>query len=172
MNPALLPMIAVLGLSLASASKGRLPDTSTIPQIENRRVKHLFESMRQGTFAEVTFPQLELSDVPGLLTYADSTRTLKRFPTNLLSSQRQVECSEGMVALWLVEGIRQGGKFPSLNALCFKAGVQKQDWTKASEDNHKEVAQAYRAWWSKAKKLPPHEAKAIVPLQGTNLSWY
>jgi hypothetical protein len=59
-----------------------------------------------------------------------------------------------------------------LNPLCFKKGVQMKDWNQASEDNHKEAAQAYRAWWSKAKKLPSQEAKALHPIQGTDLSWH
>jgi len=172
MNPTFLPLVAVFSLVLTNVPKDDSPDTSTVVTVENQRVKALFESMRQKTYQGIEFPRLDLSDVPALLEYADNTRTLNCFPTNLESSQHQGECSEGMVALWLIEGVRQGGRYPSLNPLCFKKGVQTKDWNQASEDNHKEVAQAYRAWWSKAKKLLPQEAKALLPLQGTDLSWH
>jgi hypothetical protein len=171
MNPAFLPMI-VFNLALTNVPQNDSPDTSTIVQVENQRVKALFESMRQGTCLKVEFPRLDLADVPALLEYADSTRTLEHFPRALESSQYQKECSEGMMALWLIEGVRHGGEYPSLNALCLKKGVQGKDLTKASEDNHKEVAQAYRNWWSKARQLSPADARAIDPLKGTSLSWY
>ena len=140
-------------------------------QVKEQKVKKLFDSMRSGKYREIEFPRLDLTDVPALLEYADSTKTLKSFSRNLLSSQFEPECSEGMVALWLIEGVRQGSKYPSLNALCFKGKVEGTDWTKASEDNHKEVAKAYRAWWAKAKDLTPEKAKAIDPLKDTGLSW-
>jgi hypothetical protein len=59
-----------------------------------------------------------------------------------------------------------------LNALCFKAGFQGKDWTRESEANHNELAKAYRAWWAQAKSLAAEKAKALDPLQGTNLHWY
>jgi len=136
------------------------------------RVKELFQSMREGKYTEEGFPNLVLADVPALLELADSTKTLKTFPRTLESSQFEAECSEGMVALWLIEGIRAGGKFPSLNALCFKEEVKGENWTKASEDNHKEVAKAYRSWWEKAKALSPEKAMALEPLKDTKLHWY
>lgn len=139
---------------------------------ENQRVKKLFEAMQNGNYAEIEFPKLDLTDVPALLEYADSGKILKSFPRSPFSSQFEATCSEGMVALWLIEGIRQGGKYPSLNSLCFKSGVESKNWTKTSEDNHKEVAKAYRAWWDKAKSLTPEKAKALDPLKDTGLSWH
>ena len=102
----------------------------------------------------------------------DSTKTLKTFPRNPLSSHVEPECSEGMVALWMIEGVRQGGKFPSLNALCLRPAVERMNRMKESEENHKEAAQAYRAWWDKAKTLTLEQAMKINPLQGTNLAWH
>jgi len=145
------------------------------PEPQNKkddRVKELFQSMRDGKYTEKGFPNLVLADVPALLELADSTTTLKTFPRNLLSSQFEPDCSEGMVALWLIEGVRVGGKFPSLNALCFMGRVEGENWTKASEDNHKEVAKAYRSWWEKAKSLSPEKAMALDPLKDSKLHWY
>ena len=56
-------------------------------------------------------------DIPALLDCADSTTTLKDFPRNPVSSQFEPECSEGMVALWLIEGFATASRpdFGSLN---------------------------------------------------------
>ena len=165
-------LFAFLGFFLA---RGPMNELHAQPKAENLRVKKLFDAMRDGTYAEkVEFPRLDMTDVPALLELADSTKVLKKFPTNPLSSQLELQCSEGMVALWLIEGVRQGSKgikYPSLNALCFKDDVQAKNYTEESEANHKEVAKAYRAWWNKAKGLSAEKAKELDPLKGTNLHW-
>lgn len=170
MKAALVLAFVVLGLILTNGPQGNAHSGEKQPK--EQKVQKLFDSMRGGKYAEIEFPRLDLTDVPALLEYADSTKTLKSFPRNPLSSQLETECSEGIVALWLIEGVRHGNKFPSLNALCFKGRVEGTDWTKASEANHKEVAKAYRAWWEKTKDLPPEKARNIDPLQGTGLNWY
>jgi hypothetical protein len=76
-----------------------------------------------------------------------------------------------MVALWLIEGIRAGGKFPSLNALCFHVGENSTDWTKASEMTRRRLIVIYRIWWEKAK-VDPKSAAKVNPLAGTKLHWY
>ena len=135
------------------------------PKAENARVKALFDSMHAGKYEGVTFPKLELADVPALLERADSTKRLASFPSNPISSHFNKECSEGTMALWLVEGIRKGGKFASLNPRGAKDGVKEADALQ------KEMAKAYRAWWDKAKSLPAAEATAIDPLKDTGISW-
>ena len=148
------------------------PDDHPAPAEPNRRVQALFDAMRTGKDQENEFPKLELADVPALLELADSAKPLKTFPRSPFSSQYEPECSEGMVALWLIEGVRQGGKFPSLNALCFKTGGVAKDWTAASEANHAEVAKLYRAWWKKAASLAADDAKAIAPLRDSGFAWH
>jgi hypothetical protein len=168
LSPVVVVLVVLVGSAVMERSHGREPKA----QEEGQRVKKLFEAMRSGEYVEIEFPKLDLTDVPALLEYADSTKTLKIFPRHTLSSQYEATCSEGMVALWLIEGVRQGGKYPSLNSLCFKVGVEAKDWTKASEDNHKNVVKAYRAWWDKAKFLSAEKAKALNPLKDTRLSWH
>lgn len=165
---AVVPFVLLAVSAAITSSHGAEPQ----PKNGEGAVKKLFDSMRTGKYAGVDCPRLELADVPALLEHVDSTTMLKTFPTNPLSSQRQTQCSEGMVALWLIESVRQEGKYPSLNPLCFKDGIEKKDWDKASEDNHKDVAKAYKAWWKKAKTLSPEKARAIDPLKDTGLSWY
>lgn len=175
-------LVALLGCglgNLAGASKGERAGEPAKPVEKNERVAKLFKSMHDSKYSEASFPKLGWEDVPGLLALADSTKLLTSFPRNPLSSQLEKECTEGMVALWLIDGIRQGGKYPSLNALCFKAGKQPGNWQKASEENHKDVAKAYRDWWERVRQAdknrspkPGEKARASDPLQGTNLHWH
>jgi hypothetical protein len=171
--PRVVSLAAVAGILVVAGMQPHPPQaTAAQPPPENERVKKLFSDMRHGQYKEDQFPRLELADVPALLEYADSTRVLKSFPTNPLSSHLLFECKEGIVALWLVEGIRQGGKYPSLNAVCRKAGEKAQDEAAAAAADHRAAARAYRAWWEKARALPPEEAKKLDPLRGTDLRWY
>ena len=140
------------------------------------RVDKLFAAMRKGTFRQEGLrpPRLEWSDVPALLKRAESVRPLKCFPRNPLSSYIQFRCPEGIVALWLIECLRQGPepRFPSLNAFIIRpADNNGQPLGAISEGNHKAALQAYRAWWKKVGKLPPQKARAVDPLANTGLRW-
>jgi hypothetical protein len=105
-----------------------------------------------------------------LLEHADSMVFLKTFPVNPLSSRPIDRCVEGMMALWLIEGVRQGGKFPSLNPPYYRDAVDGKESGPVRGNVQKKLVQAYRAWWAKVKNLPADKAKAIDPLQGTGLS--
>jgi hypothetical protein len=132
-------------------------------------VRKLFEAMSRGTYREgVTPPALDWQHVPALLERADSPRTLARFPTNPISSFRQPGCTEGTMALWLVECVRHGGRFPSLNPFLTDAGALDGP----SLVSQRRAADAFRAWWKKAAALPREEAARLSPLQDTGLSWY
>ncbi len=138
----------------------------------NDRVESLFETMRAGKYAEMSFPKLEVSDVPALLQHVDSTKSLKSFPRNSLSSQYEAQCSEGMVALWLIEGVHLGGKFPSNNALCFKRGLELKNWTEDSEKNHAALVKVYRDWWDRVRTQKPEPTKDDSPLKDTLYAWH
>jgi hypothetical protein len=172
MNIPLFRQVVLLDLVLAIAPIGCLRAADPQPSKDDQRVHKLFESMQDGKYAANDFPELTPAHIPALFEFADSTKVLKSFHRAPESSQFEAECSEGMVALWLIECVRAGGKYPSLNSLCFKTGVNAKDWAKASETNHKDVLKAYRVWWEKAKALPPEEAKRLDPLKGTGLRWY
>ncbi len=122
--------------------------------------------------SDSSFPTLSWEDVPDLLARSTSTRVLTDFPRSPWSSQYEETCSEGMLALWLLEGVRQGGRFASLNALCFSGKVESENWSAASESNHERVRQAYQDWWSRVEGLPRSEAAAVDPLEGTGLHWH
>jgi hypothetical protein len=81
----------------------------------SEKVDKLFAGMRDGTFRGsgtrgFGFPDVGWEDVPALLARADEEEPLKTFPTNPLSSVARKSCREGVLALWLVEGIRKGGR--------------------------------------------------------------
>ncbi len=138
----------------------------------SERVGKLFAKMREGKYSGIRFPELVWQDIPALLEFGGSRKILKTFPDNSLSSYLQEECTEGMIALWLVEGIRKGGKdLPSLNPLItpLKSGV---DYQKQSENRHGEVLDAYQKWWDRVRSLPIEEAKKINPLAKSGLAWY
>jgi hypothetical protein len=125
-------------------------------------VSKLFASMHQADYRENGFPALGWSHIPALLERAPSRAKLKAFPVNPASSRMQAECSEGILALWLIEGIRQGGKYPSLNPICRGA---------REEDSQQRAVQAYLRWWQKVKDDPNAAAKR-GPFADTELSWY
>src|SRR3954447_12052142 len=102
---------AVVGVLLVAATVGCSPAADPPPG----PVDKLFEALRDGKGNGLGFPALGMADVPALLARADSETPLPAVPTNPVSSYAQRSCSEGMLALWLVEGVRKGGKYPSLN---------------------------------------------------------
>jgi hypothetical protein len=125
-------------------------------------VSKLFASMHRGEYKEDGFPRLGWVHIPALLERAPSRATLKSFPTNPVSSRMQNDCSEGIMSLWLIEGIRQGGKYPSLNSIC--RGVE-------GDSLQPLAVGAYFRWWHKVKDDPRAGAQRD-PFESTNLSWY
>jgi hypothetical protein len=132
----------------------------------------LFAPFREGRCAPVGFPALTWKDVPALLEVAGSTDPLRAAPANPRSSRAPTACSEGVLALWLIEGVRRGGKWPSLNPILRGGGAAGEAPQRRAQRVHRVALQAYRAWWKKVSALPPAKAAAVVPLRGTGLSWY
>ncbi len=151
---------------------GEVTKTTPMENTRNEKVEALFDSFRNATYRGFNFPDLSFEDIPALLELGESEQALKSFPRSPISSQFEATCSEGMIALWLIEGIRNGRKFPSLNALCFKKGQIGKDWTSKSENNHEPVLDAYKTWWNESKDLPVEEAELANPLEGLELHWH
>jgi hypothetical protein len=142
------------------------------PDATNARVESLFRSMRDGSYqlpdAGKWFPNLKWEDIPALLRLGDSKFRPKAYPVNPISSQAEVVApTEGVIALWLIEGLRKGGKLPSLNALLVNEG--KFDRTEAAQT---QAYEAYQRWWTNVEKLPVDEARKVEPLGGTKLRWH
>jgi len=157
-------------------------------------VKEVFRSIVEGK-AHVDFPSAKgaalftWSDIPALLKIAESDKVLEGMPALAISSYAAREGREGMVALWLVEGLRRGqeellegeqlGKsvpparvfWPPLNPMCVKEGMKMTE-CETSPEIHGEVLSAYRRWWEGAKSLPPREAALFDPLDLMDIKWY
>jgi hypothetical protein len=72
-----------------------------------------------------------------------------------------------MMAMWLVEGLRKGAKFPSLNPKLVPA----EGKTELPSEPDVVAMRAYRTWWWKVKTMPPEKAREVDPLEGTGLRW-
>jgi hypothetical protein len=135
-------------------------------------VKKLFDAMKAGTYRDDGFPALGWEHVPALVARVGSTDRLKTFPTNPLSSLIPDDCTEGVAAAWLIEGVRKGGKFPSLAASPSRIGDKGENPKKEKVETEQALAEAYQAWWAKVKDMDPKRAREVEPLAGTDLHWY
>ena len=128
-----------------------------------------FADKFRTTDESFTFPkELGWGDIPALLDHAKSHVALTLTLVNPLSSQTSRQCTEGMMALWLIEGIRKGGEFGSLNPWCYslkRPGLE-------TADMQLQVDKAYVAWWKHVKARPVGDAVKVDPLSGTGLRWY
>lgn len=158
---------ALVAVVVASAPGGA---AAAAPPKEKKtaseRVNKLFGEMRGQNYISDGFPKLEWADVPALLELADSPGILSNYPVNPAWSGVPGPAPEGLVALYLIEGIRRGNKFPTLHGVTSR-GV---DVNKAAEQQ-KEFAKAYRDWWAKAKDAKPADAAKLDPLAGAKRTW-
>ena len=168
-----LRIISLLALALFSACG----------KTEAQRQKDDVDTYMAGLLDGKYESQLEMklfdpAQIPSLLSYADDDREVHP-PINPLSSYRP-ECSLGMYALWMIEGIRlaEGDKdkakafmgYPSLVPLLFneQTGGRVTYGTKDYPATQRKAADAYRAWWNSGEFS---NIKAKNPLDGSSLSW-
>ncbi|MHC4334421.1 MAG: DUF4943 family protein, partial [Planctomycetota bacterium] len=160
-----------------------------------RRVRDLFRSYVAGeTIGEEDkagseeAPQFGWSGIPILLELAESDKVLegkywkdgreylRSLPMSSISSYLQEEVREGMVALWLIEGLRRGQGRPGghyrlpLNPICLKKGMSREECEKSAEI-HQDVLNAYRRWWQQVSLLAAEEAALLDPLEDTDVEW-
>jgi hypothetical protein len=161
--------VAVMGMAL-SAATGVCAETAST-------VASMFDAMRGGDYAKqyepMNFPNLSWKDIPELLTHVDSTNSLTSFPVNGVSSLRISRCKEGMVALWLIEGIRVGRRFPSLIPECYDRSIPTTPralfYPPARQAT---VVAAYTLWWKKVEHMTSDEGARYDPLVNTELTWF
>jgi hypothetical protein len=150
------------------------------PSRTSPRVTKLFQSMRDGTYDHRWFPPLTWDDIPALLQRAESERLVKRFPTNPLSPHAQKSCPEGVIALWLIEGLFESGNLPSLNPILLQDGSKLSlQGALSTEQQLKLLAKArtaYSAWWKGASRSRQKTGAALTgltsALKDTGLRWY
>lgn len=167
-------IISLISILIFTAIGGCADTTSSISD--------MFQAMRSGTYEKqydrYAFPKVTWNDIPELLTYVESTIILKSHPINMASSMSPPNCTEGIMAIWLIEGIRKGvGKvrlyYPSQIPVCYDTTIpvppSAGDFALAKL---KTVAMAYTKWWKKVKNMNMVEGSQVDPLDGTSLSWY
>jgi len=163
MLPSCVPLAAFALMVTAIAA----PLPKLDPPPSNGKV--LLDQMRAGTYRQGTdwSPKLGWGDIPELLDRAGSAELLKTYPTNPISSLYIPTCAEGVMVMWLVEGVRQRNGFPSLSPELVPADGS----VKATDPPDVVAARAYRTWWWKVKTMPPEKAREVDPLEGTGLRW-
>jgi len=137
-------------------------------------------------------PRFVWSDIPILLKIAESKRVMKgNIPSRMISSYAAMECTEGMVALWFIEGLRRkqldlmarergSQSYPGFNArwyynlpfnpFCMIEGLTMRE-CEASPEVHSKTLRAYKAWWKKVGSLTPADAAVVNPLADTEVTW-
>ena len=184
---------------LAATIPGMLAAAATetntaAPASREAEVKEAFHSIVEGK-THVGFSSTESaalftwSDIPILLKIAESDRVLGGMPALAISSYAARQGREGMVALWLIEGLRRGQEelleakqlgrtvhpsramWPPLNPMCVKKGM-KLDECENSAEIHREAFSAYREWWDTVQSLPANEAALFDPLDLTDVTWF
>ena len=157
---------------------------SACGKTEAQRQKDDVDTYMAGLLDGKYESQLEMklfdpAQIPSLLSYADDDREVHP-PINPLSSFRP-ECSLGMYALWMIEGIRVAEVdsektkvfmgYPSLNPILFDEQTSGRVYygTEAYPATQRKAADAYRAWWNSGS------IESILsrdPLEFTGLHWY
>lgn len=165
----------IFSLSLLFVNAVGTAEQGYAAEQRNEKVEKYFQDLREGKFSEgedsISFPKFDWNDIPALLELADSEKELETFTSNPISSFLTPKVREGIYALWLVEGIRKGGKFASLNPICRSVEDAAQDGVSGYEKSQKKIAAAYSEWWSKREKMSREELCKINPLKDTAFSW-
>jgi hypothetical protein len=142
--------------------------------------KKIFDEMKDGSyerrFSEKDwenggFPETSWEDIPILLRHAHSEVPLRSFPfpRNTFDDTEPGPwgCSEGIMALYLIEGVRRGGLWPP-RPWCLKEGMKPKD----SLTNRKEAMALYSKWWEAVRTMDRQKAGKVDPLKGSALRWY
>lgn len=122
-------------------------------------------------------PTLDNDDIAILMECIYDRSPAPWAPKSTGSSYIHNKATIGMVALWLIEGIRTKREKPfcfhSGNVLCLKeGGPYPNSWDEKSlEENQDSVAKAYEEWWGKYMTTKDKEDFNINPLRGTGLAW-
>jgi hypothetical protein len=77
-----------------------------------------------------------------------------------------------MMALFLIERIRQGKEAFLLKPACYKEPEDEKNSPARGEPTEKELTLLYRAWWARVKNLDPKLGAEVDPLKDTKIHWW
>lgn len=165
---------------VATTSEDRLTDVAVMLEFgrieipvekPSVRVSSLFDAMRAGNYTHRWFPALEWADLAGLLMESQTNEAVGSFPKSPLSSVRPPQVITGVVALWLIEGLREDGHIPSFVPLLVEQGRELD----ASPAKQRELLiparEAYQNWY-RGLQSGLAQAKDTCPLEAIGLRWY
>lgn len=148
--------------------------------LNNMNVKTYLKLLKSGSYdfndsnGLPNLPPFEPKDIPELLTYANDTYIVTKYPHNPISSYIGPDPRLGIFVLWTIESIRLSspgidhfwGRFPSQSpTLMFKGSVLTID----VETAHKTASKAYLNWWNSSADF--EQIKNINPLENTDYGW-
>jgi hypothetical protein len=139
-------------------------------------VENYVSLLKSGQYDSFFLPDLNSSDIPTLLKYANDTTTITKFPMNGISSYMQMECSLGMIVLWTIESIRAVeikserliAGFPSQNPF-LQLKVPPFDWV-FDDVSQMIAAKAYNEWWHSHHLFK--DRMKTDPLKDTPYKWH
>lgn len=156
-------LLALLACGQAGCGGARAREADLLSE---HRVEEVLKDVAAGVYrgTHKDPPPLGWADIPTLLALSDRTDRIAR-PVNsdstILLPRSEARLEVGTIALYLVEAIRRGEKFPTLTILRGHP----------SDENLARRAAAYWGWWDAVSSLRPSEARKVDPLKGTGLSW-
>ncbi len=142
-------------------------------------VHEVIAQLKANTWEGQYLPRLGWEDIPPLLEVATDTTYLDHFPTRTNNPYRVKQARMGLVALWIVEAIRQdvrkrgnqagflipASKVPVLGTRRGNPALRNRTQTVQV------AADAYNRWWETVKELDPAKGARKVPLRGTGYGW-
>lgn len=176
----LLGLVPGTAALLVTTSEDRTLDFATLltfdrielPRVEpNPRVDGLFAAMRERSYGYRWFPPLEWSDIPSLMHAALRDDAVRSFPTSPLSDIRPPEVITGVVALWLVEGLREEGHIPSFVPVLVESGRPLDASPTKQRELLKSARTAYEVWYQSLETGQGQEFDGC-PLELVGLEWY
>jgi hypothetical protein len=145
-------------------------------------IPQLLASLRTDDWTWTFLPQINWTDVPALLEAGADTSFTHSYPTHPQSSYRPDSTRVGLVALWLIEALRQqqlrsresANLMPPSRAPFLGTRLGNPRGYNSPEQQSRAL-EGYRSWYEATKVegelLPSPKALRKNPLTGLGLSW-
>lgn len=118
-------------------------------------------------------PDFSEKHIAGLLSYLMDTTHLDQFPTNPLSSKYTNPKVLNECLFWIIDGIRFGTKYPSLEPCLIDTSTYSSvtGYTRVSGKKLIEISTLYINWYNEYTKNPTEARKKKNLFQNTPYKW-